>query len=92
MKTARGIDERHVIYVESLDGETYGGRTFSEIVEQMRKAAWGGDEADGIRGYMRQVAKRIWDWSQQRVRISTPEMFIRDMARFNLLKVSERNV
>jgi len=75
------------IYVESLDGEYYGGKTYGEIVAKMRDGAWGGEMSDGLRGYMKQVSKRVWDWSQQQIRISTPEMFLRDMERFGLIKV-----
>jgi hypothetical protein len=79
------------IYVESMDGKEYGGETYSEIVAQMRAGSWGGEESDGIQGYMRQVAKRIWDWSQVRIRVSRPEMFIIDLAKANVLRVRERH-
>lgn len=81
----------HRIYVEAMDGRTYGAEDFSEVVRQMRADAWGGDASDGVRGYMRQVAKRISDWSAKAIRVSTPEMFLRDMAKEGLiqLKVKE---
>lgn len=75
------------IFVESLDGESYSGDTFAEVVGQMRSTAWGGSESDGLRGYMKQVAKRIWDWSQKQIRFGNPEMFLRDMERNGLLKM-----
>lgn len=80
----------HKVFVESLDGEVYGGETFSDVVAMMRESAWGGSASDGVRGYMKQVAKRIWDWSQKRIRISTPEMFIRDLETEGVLKVRVR--
>lgn len=81
----------HRIYVEALDGDTYGGETFSEVVAAMRESAWGGEQSDGVRGYMKQVAKRVWDWSQRRVRLSTPEMFVRDLEAAGVLRVTERS-
>lgn len=77
----------HRIYVESVDGEAYGGETFTEVVDAMRVGSWGGDQADGVRGYMRQVAKRIWDWSEAKIRTNTPEAFLRDMAAQKLLRL-----
>jgi hypothetical protein len=79
------------IVVELMDGKLYGGETYSEIVEQMRDGSWGGEQSDGMRGYMRQVAKRIWDWSQVRVRVSRPELFIIDLAKANTLRVRDRS-
>jgi hypothetical protein len=76
------------ISVESLDGETYSGNTYAEVVGEMRATAWGGLESDGIRGYMKQVAKRIYDWSNKRIRIGTPEMFLKDMAKEGLIRLS----
>lgn len=87
MMTNDDLKAEFGIYVESLDGETYGGNSFSDIVTQMRDASWGGEQSDGIRGYMKQVAKRIWDWSQTRIRINTPEAFLRDMEGAKLLKI-----
>lgn len=78
------------IFVESLDGESYGGETFGDIVSAMRASAWGGADSDGIRGYMKQVAKRIWDWSQKEIRIGSPEAFLRDMEKQGLLKMVVR--
>lgn len=82
---------RKRIYVESLDGEAYTGDTFAEVVKTMRATAWGGEQSDGIRGYMKQVAKRIWDWSQKQIRTSTPENFLRDMEKEGLLRMKVKS-
>lgn len=76
------------IVVESLDGETYEGEKYSDVVTKMREQAWGGEASDGIKGYMKQVAKRIWDWSHKTIRISKPEIFLRDMEREGLIKMT----
>lgn len=91
LSAEQALAETNRVFVESMDGGVYGGETFSDIVAQMREEAWGGTASDGVRGYMKQVAKRVWDWSQARVRISTPEMFIRDLEAQNLLKVRVRH-
>lgn len=79
------------IFVESLDGESYGGDTPSEIVAAMRKQDWGGGmQSDGIRGYMKQVAKRVWDWSNKRIRINTPENFLKDMEKEGIVRVTRQ--
>jgi hypothetical protein len=66
------------------------GEPFGEVVAEMRRTAWGGEASDGIRGYMKQVAKRIWDWSRRQIRVHTPEAFLRDMEREGLLKLRVR--
>jgi hypothetical protein len=91
MKEATKADAGQRVFVESLDGEAYGGESFSDVVGAMRESSWGGTQSDGIRGYMKQVAKRIWDWSQKRIRTSTPEMFIRDLEKEGVLKVRVRH-
>ena len=93
MKPEPDIEEKRKqrVFVESLDGESYGGETFGDVVAAMREQAWGGAESAGIRGYMKQVAKRIWDWSQKRIRIDRPESFLRDMEREGLLKLVVRD-
>lgn len=85
--TNNSNDTGQRIFVEALDGDTYGGETFAEVVDAMRDGSWGGSASDGKRGYMKQVAKRIWDWSQKRVRLSNPEMFIRDLEAAGVLRV-----
>lgn len=88
MKTdGKQEQQRKRIYVESLDGEAYTGDTFADVVRDMRATAWGGEQSDGIRGYMKQVSKRIWDWSQKQIRINSPENFLRDMQREGLLRM-----
>lgn len=86
MKTEQQQQTQRV-FVESLDGETYQGDDFTAIVSAMRANAWGGEASAGLRGYMKQVAKRISDWSGNIVRINTPENFIRDMAKYGLIKL-----
>lgn len=75
------------VQVLTLDGMAFGGATFGEVVAQMRANAFGGSDSDGVRGYMKQVAKRVWDWSAKTVRISTPEMFLSDMNEHGMLKL-----
>lgn len=82
------FDKREArVFVESLDGESYGAETYLQIVEQMRDTAWGGEQSDGVRGYMKQVAKRIWDWSQKAIRINSAESFLKDMQREGLVRM-----
>lgn len=78
------------VFVESLDGEAYGAESFIEIVEQMRLTAWGGSQSDGVRGYMKQVAKRIYDWSGKNIRMHSAEAFLRDMEKEGLVKLRIR--
>lgn len=78
---------RPCIIVETMDGAVHSGASFSEVVESMRKRAWGGSDSVGIRGYMKQVAKRVMDWSKKHLRIATPEMFVRDMERAGLARI-----
>lgn len=75
------------IIVETMDGAVHSGASFSEVVQSMRKRAWGGSDSVGIRGYMKQVAKRVMDWSKRHLRTATPEMFVRDMERAGLAKI-----
>lgn len=78
------------IFVESLDGESYGGDAYVEIVEQMRTGSWGGEQSDGVRGYMKQVAKRIYDWSNKTVRINSAEAFLQDLQKEGIIKMRVR--
>lgn len=78
------------IVVETMDGSTFGADSWIGIVSQMRRSSWGGDASDGVRGYMRQVSKRVWDWSQKRVRTSICQVFIEDLAAAGILKLIVR--
>lgn len=90
MKTepSEAIKRTKRIFAESLDGESYGGNTYNEVVADMRSTAWGGADSDGVRGYMKQVSKRIWDWSRKQIRIDSAEHFLRDMEKEGLVKVT----
>lgn len=80
------------IFVESLDGASYGAESFVDIVQQMREGAWGGEQSDGVRGYMKQVAKRIYDWSNKTVRISSAEHFLQDLQKEGIIRMRVRKV
>ena len=80
------------IFVESLDGESYGAESFVDIVQQMREGAWGGEQSDGVRGYMKQVAKRIYDWSEKTIRIDSAEHFLQDLQKQGIIRMRVRKV
>ena len=77
------------ITVFGFSGEQYKGDTATQIVEQMRAASWGGEESDGVRGYMRQIAKRVLDWSGVTIRTHRTAAFLRDLAAHNLIRLVE---
>lgn len=80
------------IAIELMDGARYGGETYVEVVAQMRADAYGGEQSDGVRGYMKQVAKRVWDWSNKRIRIDNSEHFLKDMEKAGLVKFLRSDV
>ena len=75
------------IRIESIDGNTYSAPDSNGIVEALRRKAWGGTESAGLRGYMKQVAKRIFDWNNARIRISGCRVFLQDLARHGIIRV-----
>jgi len=77
------------IRVEGFGGEIYSADTAARIVDKMRAASWGGDLADGPRGYMRQIAKRVWDWCKKEVRTDKAENFLSDLSTIGLIKVKK---
>lgn len=89
MKEDQGTGSNTIV-VESLDGEGWYGETHEAVVVMMRQTAWGGEESDGIKGYMKQVAKRLWDWSQREIRIDSAEHFLADMESAGVVRVRTR--
>lgn len=87
MKTENLFGSDKPIFVEAMDGASYGGNSYLEVVEQMRSAAHDGANSDGVRGFMRQVSKRVWEWSQRQVRVSNSRVFLVDMAKHGLIKM-----
>ena len=77
-----------LIIVEGFSGERYGAPTAAQVVAKMRESAWGGYASDGNKGWMKQVAKRVWDWSKQTIRVDKAENFLRDLAKAGLIKKS----
>jgi hypothetical protein len=75
------------IIIEGFGGEIYKADTHAKIVDKMRASAWGGDTTDGPRGYMRQVAKRVWDWCAKTIRTDKAEDFLTDLQDAGLIKV-----
>lgn len=76
------------ITVEGMSGEQYSANTHHLIVEEMRLSAWGGDASDGVLGYMKQVAKRVYDWSGQAVHTTSPKKFLEDLAKHGLVRIA----
>lgn len=68
-----------MIKIEAFNGETFKGETPSNVVKAMKDSTWGGYQADGVRGYMRQVAKRVSEWNGKAVRTDTPKHFLEDL-------------
>lgn len=68
-----------MIALEGFNGEKFSGETAGDVVRAMKDSTWGGYEADGLRGYMRQVAKRINEWNGKDVRTDTPAHFLKDL-------------
>jgi hypothetical protein len=87
MKTENLPGSSEPVFVEAMDGASYGGASFLDVVEQMRAASHDGASTAGARGYMRQVAKRVWDWSQREVRTANSRVFLMDMAKHGLIKM-----
>lgn len=87
MKTEKGKIMN--IRIEGFSGEIYCADTHARIVDKMRASSWGGDLADGPRGYMKQVAKRVWDWCHREVRVDTSENFLADLSEAGLIKVKK---
>lgn len=75
-----------MIIVEGFEGERYSGSTAAAVVEEMRAAAFGGQAADGIRGYMRQVAKRVFEWNGKRVRTDVAAQFLDDLVKAEFIR------
>lgn len=67
------------IEVEGFGGEKFSGATAHEIVAAMRATTFGGDASDGVPGYMRQVSKRVFEWSGKAVRTDSAENFLADL-------------
>lgn len=75
------------ITVHGFEGEQYTGETAAQVVEAMRVASFGGEKADGIRGYMKQIAKRVYDWCGKRIRHVRSEEFLKDLAKAGLIRI-----
>jgi hypothetical protein len=76
-----------MIHVEGFGGEVYEARTYAMVVDKMRAASWGGDLADGPKGYMKQVAKRVFDWSGRIINSEKAKEFLQDLAETGLIKI-----
>lgn len=83
-KALRNITE---ILVEGMSGEQYSAKTYEGIVTEMRASAWGGDESNGIKGYMKQVAKRVGDWCGAVVRVDRTDHFLEDLQSQGLIRL-----
>ena len=75
------------ITVFGFSGEQHSANSAKEIVEQLRAASWGGENSDGIRVYMRQIAKRVLDWSGSTIRTHKPLAFLLDLEEAGLIRV-----
>ena len=80
--------QRAQIEVEGFSGEKYSASTARQIVAAMRETTFGGEKSDGIKGYMQQVAKRVFDWSGKNVRTDTPENFLSDLHKAGQIRLS----
>lgn len=80
----------NIIQVEGFSGEKYTADTHARIVDKMRASSWGGDLADGPRGYMRQIAKRVWDWCKQEIRTDKAENFLSDLTKVGLIRLQKK--
>lgn len=75
------------ITIETMSGERFKATDYNGLVTAMRAAAWGGENSDGVRGYMAQVAKRMHDWSGVRIRTSNAHYFIDDLIASGVVKM-----
>ena len=76
------------IIVEGFGGEVYTAATHAAIVDKMRASSWGGDLADGPRGYMKQIAKRVYDWCGKEINTVKAEQFLSDLSKSGLIRMT----
>lgn len=74
-----------LIIVEDFNGDRFTGGTARQVVEDMRASAFGGEASDGLNGYMRQVAKRAFEWSGKPCRTNSPQAFLDDLVKAGLI-------
>lgn len=74
------------IVVEMIEGKRFKGDSANEVVTAMRNEALGGENSAGIRGYMKQVAKRVRDWNGKQVRFGSCEKFLADLEEAGVLR------
>jgi hypothetical protein len=79
------------IIIESIDGSQYCGANSQEVVTAMRKEAWGGLESDGLRGYMRQVAKRLHDWNGVHIPTRSAREFLKGLVAASIITLRRDN-
>jgi hypothetical protein len=94
MKSKKGISVSTLlvsspVVIEGIDGRMYCGRSLSEAVNAMRNGSWG-IEAASLKGYMKQVAKRVYGWSKARISIRSLNGFVRDLVKAGIIVVHNR--
>ena len=83
---------RDLIVVEGFNGEKYEAYTHFAAVDKMRLGSFGGTEADGVRGYMKQVAKRMVDWCGATIPIKSATEFLNALHKQGILKLTVKRV
>ena len=77
------------VVIEGIDGRVYCGRTLTAALNAMRRGSWG-VPAVNLRGYMRQVAKRVYGWNKIRISTRSVEAFVRDLIEARVITVHRR--
>jgi hypothetical protein len=75
-----------LIMIEAFNGEKFSGKSPTAVVEAMQSGTWGGYQADGVKGYMKQVAKRVSEWNGRAIRIDNAKHFLEDLEKAGFIR------
>ena len=81
------VVKQPAVSVSGFSGERYEGDSFHQVVEAMRAGTFGGDDSAGVRGYMKQISKRIFEWNGATVRTDKAENFLHDLQQAGVLRI-----
>lgn len=78
-----------MIFVTTIDNAQFSGETARDVVQDMASRAW--FRSDTKCAYMRDVAERLEMFNGQVIRSSGPRMFLDDLSKAGLIKITETN-